>query len=104
MKLMTKELYKIMPALHSTEDKKPAEVPIVVKFFDPTGSWTWYVAEGQEEDGDYIFFGYVRGLENELGYFSLKELRSVKGKFGLGIERDLHFGNHSLLEVMNKRL
>ena len=27
----------------------------------------------------------------ELGYVSLRELESVKGRFGLGIERDLHF-------------
>jgi len=34
----------------------------------------------------------VDGYEKELGYFSLEELESVKGSFGLGIERDRYFG------------
>ena len=104
MKLLTKELRKKFPPLYSQEKKKPNEVPIIAKFFDPTGSWAWYATEGGEEDGNYIFFGYVRGFENELGYFSLTELERVESHFGLGIERDLHFGEHTLKEVMEKRL
>ena len=52
------------------------------------------------------FFGYVNLIGKdcaELGYFSLDELESFKGRFGLGIERDLHFGmEHTLQEVMDK--
>ena len=71
--------------------------PIVVcKFFDPTGSWTWYATEF---DGDDTFFGYVVGFAKELGYFSLRELSEVKGRFGLGIERDLHFDECKLSEI-----
>lgn len=40
---------------------------------------------------DFLFFSYVKGLENELGYFSLSELESVRGNFGLPIERDQSF-------------
>ena len=29
------------------------------------------------------------GFEKELGYFSLSELESVRGPYGVGIERDL---------------
>ena len=66
--------------------------------------WTWYATEGdKQEDGTYLFFGYVRGIENELGYFSEKELTGVK-IMGLGMERDLHFGDHTLAEVMEERL
>lgn len=104
MELMTKELYKKMPRLYTNEKKKPEDTPVIVKFFDPTGSWTWYATEGEQKDGDYLFFGFVRGFENELGYFSLNELKSVKGPLGLGIERDLYFGKHTLAEVMEKRL
>ena len=39
----------------------------------------------------------------ELGTFSLDELQSFKGKFGLGIERDLHFKERTLKEVMDAR-
>jgi len=104
MKLLTKELRDKFPKLGETDSKKLEEIPIIAKFFDPTGSWTWYATEGQQEGDDFIFFGYVRGDFPELGEFSLKELESVKGHFGLGIERDLYFGKHTLAEVMEERL
>lgn len=101
MKLLTKELRRKLPPLYTNEEKKAEDVQVIVKFFDPTGSWTWYAIEF---DGEDSFFGYVRGFENELGYFSLSELESIKGRFGLGIERDRHFRKHTLKEVMDKRL
>lgn len=101
MKLLTEELRAKFPPLRATKDKKPEDIEIIVKFFDPTGRFTWYATEF---DGKDIFFGYVRGFENELGYFSLKELESVKGPFRVGIERDLYFGRHTLAEVMKERL
>jgi hypothetical protein len=42
----------------------------------------------------------VDGLELELGYFSLKELKEAKGPTGLLIERDLHFEPKTLRELM----
>jgi len=36
-------------------------------------------------------YGYVRGFEDELGYFTLEELESVHGSLSLAIERDLQF-------------
>jgi len=101
---MTKELYEKMPKLGSTSEKKAENIPIICKFFDPTGSWTWYAVEGQPEGDDFIFYGFVRGLENEFGNFSLNELQSVKGRFGLGIERDLHFKNRMLSEAVEKQI
>jgi hypothetical protein len=68
----------------------------VVKFFDPTGSWTWYATEF---DGKDTFFGLVDGFELEWGTFSLSELRSTKGRFGLGIERDRYIGMPKLKDV-----
>lgn len=101
MKLLTKELRQRFPKLYSQESKEPKDVKIIAKFFCPWNQWTWYASEF---DGEDIFFGYVRGLENELGNFSLSELEGVKGRGGLGIERDLYFGNHTLAEVMEKAL
>jgi hypothetical protein len=63
--------------------------PLVhVKFFYPDFSWTWYAIEF---DGDDLFYGYVQGFENELGYFRLSELMQNRGKFGMEIERDFYF-------------
>ncbi|MEN5407683.1 DUF2958 domain-containing protein, partial [Aliarcobacter butzleri] len=38
-------------------------------------------------------------LERELGYFSLDELESVRGLFGLKVERDLSFKPTKLSKV-----
>ena len=102
MKLMTKELEKTFPSIHSNEEKDPKDVLIIAKFFCPWGNWTWYATEYDPETGR--FFGFVRGDFDELGYFSLQELESVRGPFGLGIERDLFFGVHTLAEAMEKRI
>lgn len=99
MKLMTKELEQKFPPLYSTEHKKAEEIRVIAKFFDPCGSWTWFATEYDPEQK--IFFGIVKGFETEMGYFSLDELESFKGRLGLGIERDIHFGdNITLGQVM----
>jgi hypothetical protein len=83
------DLRKSLPPRYSQEKERD---PIVhVKFFCPWNQWTWYATEGDEEDGDFIFFGYVIGFEREWGYFSLNEMSSVTGPMGLKIERDIHF-------------
>ena len=100
MKLMTKDLRKKLPALYSQEENP--DPMVVCKFFTPDAGWTWYAIEGSpvDENGyydtdkekvDYIFFGLVSGAEVELGYFSLSELKSIRGKLGLPVERDLYF-------------
>ena len=86
MLMLTKENRANLPALYSQENNP--DPLVVIKFFQPWGSWTWYVIEF---DGKDTFFGLVDGFEEELGYFSLSELCSVHGPFGLKIERDLHF-------------
>ncbi len=101
MELLTEELRQKFPKLYTMDSKDPKDVKVIAKFFPPWTSWTWYATEF---DGEDTFFGFVRGLENELGYFSLSELQSIKGPFGLAIERDLYFGEHTLAEVMEKQL
>ena len=96
MLLMTKEIEAKLPKIGSQDGKDPATVPVVVKFFDPTGSWKWYATEGETmSDGNWEFFGYVKGFEGELGYFTLDWLKHLKdgigGIRGLPIERDRNF-------------
>jgi hypothetical protein len=89
MKLLTAAIKKKLPALYSTENVALADKVLVVKFFSPWGRGTWY---GVEFDGVDTFFGYcVSSLGpdcDEWGNFSLSELQSIRGQFGLGIERD----------------
>ncbi len=92
MKLLTKEIERKLPALYSQE--KNPDPTVQLKYFTPWSGWTWYITEGEQRDGDWLFFGLVdpgRSGEAELGYVALSELQSVKGPCGLGIERDLYF-------------
>ena len=105
MKLLTTDIIRKLPKFGATEKKKPEEVPIVVKFFTLWNKWAWYTIEGEkQEDGSWLFFGWVHGDFPELGYFSLTELEEVRGPMGLKIERDMHFSNHTLAECMKERI
>ncbi len=95
MELLTNEIRKSIPKLYSQEKLGDCAV-VYAKFFDPCSNWTWYATEF---DGKDLFFGYVCGFVNEWGYFSLRELQSIKGRFGLGIERDLYFTPITIKEV-----
>ena len=89
MQLLTAELRSQLPPLYSQEHNKDPTVH--AKFFCPWSNWTWFVTEGEAEDEDFRFFGYVVGFEEEWGYFVLSELAAVRGPGGLTIERDLYF-------------
>jgi hypothetical protein len=92
MKLLTSAIIKQLEKspLGSYDGAKYPKV--IVKFFTPDSSWTWYVTEGDKlENGDWEFFGLVEGLESELGYFRLSELQEARGNFGLPAERDMYF-------------
>ena len=99
MKLLTQENRKKLPPLYAQE--KVEDPMVYVKFFDPTGVATWYILEF---DGQDTFFGYCDlGMGcPELGYVSLTELQSVKGSFGLGIERDRYFKPQPLSGIKAK--
>jgi hypothetical protein len=97
---LTKALLKSLPALYSQENTP--DPMVVCKFFTPDAGWTWYAIEGSPVDAngyydtdkpkvDFLFFGLVSGFEVELGYFSLSELKTVRGAFGLPVERDRYF-------------
>lgn len=105
MKLLTKEIMKKLPKLRSTSKKKPDQVQVICKFFQPWGAASWFITEGEKQsDGDWLLFGYVTGMaEDELGYVSLNELQSLHGPFGLKIERDISFGPATLADVMEGR-
>ena len=101
MDLLPEELKKILPPLYSQES---ASSPIIhAKFFTPDAGWTWLVTEGsEEEDGDWLLFGYVIGLEEEWGYFSLSEIAGIRGPLQLPVERDLWFQPGPIDEVLRR--
>lgn len=116
MKLLTKTIAGQIPGIYSTDGVPFAEKRAVAKFFDPTGRATWFVFEGDVQremnpgfeslplnmasasdlvQFDVRFFGYVvspLGPDcDEMGYFTLSELQSVRLRFGLRVERDTFF-------------
>lgn len=90
MKLLTKELLKQF--VKAGRQENVSDPLVIAKFFNPTGAGTWYATEYYPESREFFGFVSIFGDHNdEWGYFSLVELESYKGRFGLGIERDLHF-------------
>jgi hypothetical protein len=60
MDLLPEELKKTLPPLYSQESSSSPMA--YAKFFTPDAGWTWLVTEGsEEEDGDWLLFGYVIG-------------------------------------------
>lgn len=88
MTLIPQSLLHTIPDLYETEEVLD---PICyVKLFLPTAHWTWYITEISKQDYD-ICFGYVIGIERELGYFSIRELQSLEQSLGVRVERDTAF-------------
>lgn len=84
--------------LANGHDTETDHVP-VVKLFDPCGAATWLISAIEPDDPDILFGLCDLGLGfPELGSVRLSELESVRGRLGLGIERDLYFeGKYPLL-------
>ena len=98
MKLLTDTIKKALPELYATESTPCDEKEIIVRFFNPLGNQSWQIAEGSEEDGDWRLFGLCDlGFGSpEWGYVMLSELEAVDAGLGLGIERDILFGDSKL--------
>ena len=103
MKLFTKEIFaKLVANGHQQELVRgtPQEIDFapVVKLFTPDANCTWLLTE-IEPDYPEIAFGLCDlGLGcPELGSVSIPELKALRGRMGLPIERDRHFtATHAL--------
>ena len=94
--LISQTLSHNIPDLYETEGV--GDPICYVKLFTPDSNWTWYIMELSRDD-QKTCFGYVVGLDSELGFFTLDELKSVHGPLGLAIERDMSFTPTSLTQV-----
>lgn len=104
MKLITKEIEKkLLKSPLYSKDGQGDDAEVIVKFFTPDSSWTWLVLEGEQDGDDWTFFGLVDGLFGwEYGYFTLSELKGIRGHFGLPIERDMYIGKHAKVKDFRK--
>jgi len=86
----------LLPPL-SNGDNLNLDTIAPLKFFTPDANWTWYPTEF---DGDDIFFGLASGNDVEFGIFALSDLESIRGGFGLPLERDRYYKPTSLRELI----
>ncbi len=99
--LIPKEILDTLPDLYASTDT--IDPLCKVKLFTPDANWTWYIIELSKEDG-FTCYGYVQGLESELGYFSLEEIANIRGTLNLPVERDLFFKPIRLSKIMNGKI
>ena len=88
MELIPRDLINKLniPKLYETEELTDP-VAHVKLFLD---GWSWYITEISIDNN--ICFGYVISpFGAELGYFSLEEIKGLRGSLCLGVERDLSF-------------
>ena len=95
-KLIPQTLRSNIPDLCETEGSTN---PLChVKLFTPDSNWTWFIIEFSKADAKTCY-GYVQGMDSELGYFTLEELESIHGPLGLAIERDISFTPTPLTQI-----
>lgn len=85
-------------------DKLPTNIgdkgdPICkVKLFNPTGGGTWYLAS--YDPATEIAYGVAEIQVREAGPIYMPELVQYRGRFGLPIERDLHWDPKPMSEIL----
>lgn len=88
MELLPQELRGRLPPIHSQDDEM---LPMVYARFSLGGTpLVWYAIEGHPEGEDYLFFGFVLGL-NDFRNFRLSEMEAARGPIGQTVERDIRF-------------
>jgi len=97
MQLITNEIEKRLPPLYATENDKDPTVQL--KLFTPDAQCTWLITEYDPAQDLAFGFATLNGLDGELGYISIAEIRTVRGRFGLPVERDKGFSPKPLSEA-----
>ena len=91
--IMTYPLLNQLPPLYATDAIPLDEKRAIVKYFTPSGAWTWIGFEYDRATND--MFGAVMSPDTygrwELGYFNLDQLAQARGAFGPAVERDIFF-------------
>jgi len=78
-----------IPDLYSNENIPLAEQTVHAHYFSSNGDW--YISEIDKDEG--LAFGHCdlgMGFP-EFGFVSLIELEETRGRFGVAVERDMHF-------------
>ena len=101
MQLITNQIKKKLPKLYETDGVPSEDKVVVCKFFNPMGRGTWYVVEGEERDGDFVFYGLIDFKFQEWGYFKLSDLSEIELPYRMKIERDKSFKPEKVEKYLN---
>lgn len=75
MQLIKDDEVKNLPRLYETEDVKTDNKVLQMKFMEVKSGWELYLTEFDTKEK--IAFGFVKGFEDEWGYFSLAEMEDI---------------------------
>ncbi len=85
---------------HKSRSQPDFDPVPVVKLFTPDACATWLLTELNPDNPDLAFGLCDLGLGSpELGYVSLTEIASIRGRLGLPVERDRWFTTTEPLSI-----
>ena len=91
-RLLTVEQFNQLLANGQASRERGHDPLPVVKLFTPDAGATWLLSEIDPDEPDIAFGLCDLGLGcPELGYVSLSEIASLRGRMRLPVERDLYF-------------
>lgn len=71
-----------------SKDGQGLNATVIAKFFMPFTEACWLITEAEQEENDWLLFGYCHIFEWEFGYVRLSEIRELDVK-GITAEQDL---------------
>jgi len=109
MKLLTKNIREKLllngrlQQEHTERGRDDADFVPVVKLFTPDAACTWLLTELDPDQPDIAFGLCDLGLGYpELGSVSIAEIKALRGRLGLPVERDLYFQADKPLSIFAK--
>jgi hypothetical protein len=87
-----------LPTYAELGDKGFDKIIARVRLFNPTGAGTWWIAAYDADN--MLAWGVAEIHEREVGSLSIRELVEFRGRFGLPIERDLHYRPMTIAAVL----
>lgn len=89
---------------HKSRSQPDFDPVLVAKLFTPDANATWLLTELNPDNLDLAFGLSDLGLGSpELGYMSIAEIASIRGRLGLPVERDRWFSPTEPLSVHHAR-
>ena len=97
MDLLPEDLRARLPPLSAIDEMD--EPFIVAHYMLPGTEFAWWVIAGEPQEDDFVFFGFVSGL-NHFRYFRLSELERKRGPSGERMALDEDFTEGGLSDVV----